>query len=70
MEYIKGVFLKEKTGKYGKYFVLSMNREGLDSIKNIGTNNDGFYVMIASPRKDNPDKFSIKPFVPKNEPPF
>lgn len=70
MEYLKGVFMKKKTGKYGEYFVLSFTEEGLTSLKSLDPNNDGFRTVIASPRKDTPDKYSIKPFVKKEEPPF
>jgi hypothetical protein len=66
MDYIKGVFLKEKQGQYGRYFILSFNEEGANNIKALKSNTDGFRTLIASPRKDDPNKFSIKEFVPKN----
>ena len=63
MEYVKGVFLREKTGKYGKYFILSFTDEGINNLKALESNADGFKTTIASPRKDDPSKYSIKPMV-------
>lgn len=67
MEYIKGLYMKKKTGKYGEYFVLSYQKEGIDALRAMTPNSDGFVTLIASPRKDNAEKYSIKPFVPKSE---
>ena len=64
-DYIKGVFLKKKTGQYGDYFVISVTQEGIDAQQNLDANSDGFRVMIATPQRENPEKFSIKPFVKK-----
>lgn len=70
MDYIKGVFMKRKAGKYGEFFVLSFTEEGLANLKTLEANKDGFRAVIASPRKDTPDKYSIKPFAKKEEMPF
>jgi hypothetical protein len=66
MDYVKGVFMKRKAGKYGEYFILSVTDEGLANLKALEANKDGFRAVIASPRKETPDKYSIKPF-PKKE---
>lgn len=72
MDYIKGLFIKEKEGKYGKYLIISATQEGVDNIASLNRNADGFRTLIATPRKDDPKKFSIKPFVerPKEDIPF
>lgn len=72
MDYVNGVYMKEKEGKYGKYFVLSFKEEGLQNLLALQANQDGFRTVIASPRKDDKAKYSIKPFVKKegNDLPF
>lgn len=70
MDYLKGVFMKEKEGKYGKYFIISMNQEGVDNLRGLNSNKDGFRTLIATPRKDDANKYSIKEFIPKTEAPF
>lgn len=72
MEYVNGVYMKEKEGKYGKYFVLSFKEDGLKNLMQLEPNQDGFRTVIASPRKDDKSKFSLKPFVKKegNDLPF
>ena len=64
--------MKEKEGKYGKYFVLSFKEDGLKNLMQLEPNQDGFRTVIASPRKDDKSKFSLKPFVKKegNDLPF
>lgn len=70
-DYVNGVYMKEKDGKYGKYFVLSFKDEGLKNLMALEPNADGFRTIIASSRKDDPAKFSLKPFVKKdNDIPF
>jgi hypothetical protein len=69
-DYVKGVFMKRKTGKYGEYFVLSFQEEGLANLKALAANQDGYRTIIASPRKDDADKYSLKPFVKKEDAPF
>lgn len=72
MEYVNGVYMKEKEGKYGKYFVLSFKEDGLKNLMQLEPNQDGFRTVIASPRKDDKSKYSLKPFVKKegNDLPF
>lgn len=67
-DYLKGVFMKKKDGKYGEYFVLSFTEDGLNNLKALEKNADGYRTVIASSRKDQPEKYSIKPFVKKNDP--
>jgi hypothetical protein len=67
MDYIKGLFVKEKEGKYGKYLIISATQEGIDNIASLSKNQDGFRTLIATPRKDDPKKFSIKPFVAREK---
>lgn len=64
--------MKEKEGKYGKYFVLSFKEDGLKNLMQLEPNQDGFRTVIASPRKDDKSKYSLKPFVKKegNDLPF
>jgi hypothetical protein len=69
-DYVNGVYMKEKDGKYGKYFVLSFKEDGLKNLMQIEPNQDGFRTIIASPRKDDPSKFSLKPFIKKDDLPF
>lgn len=70
MDYINGVYMKRKEGKYGEYFVISFKEEGLQALKSLASNTDGFRVVIASPQKADKDKFSVKPFIKKDEVPF
>ena len=70
MSYVKGVYMKKKTGKYGEYFVLSFKQEGLENLQLVEPNAEGFRTFIASPQKENPEKFSVKPFVKKDDSPF
>ncbi|MEY3400675.1 MAG: hypothetical protein RLZZ86_278 [Cyanobacteriota bacterium] len=70
MDYINGVYIKRKEGKYGEYFVISFKEEGLASLKALPNNQDGFRVVIASPQKADPNKFSVKPFIKKDDAPF
>lgn len=69
-DYLNGVYMKKKTGKYGEYFVLSFKEDGLANLKALAANSDGFRTVIASPRKDDAEKYSIKPFVKKEDAPF
>ncbi len=69
-DYLNGVFMKKKDGKYGEYFVISFKDDGLQNLKNLEPNQDGFRTVIASPRKDDANKYSIKPFVKKDDVPF
>jgi hypothetical protein len=62
-KYVNGMFMKRKNGKYGEYFVISVKEEAFESLRNIEANSDGFRTIIASPKKDDNDKFSLKPFV-------
>lgn len=70
MEYINGVYIKRKEGKYGEYFVISFKEEGIAALKALPSNSDGFRVVIASPQKADKDKFSVKPFVKREDAPF
>lgn len=66
MDYINGIYMKKKEGKYGEYFVISLKPEALENIKKLEANADGFRVLIASPQKADQNKFSVKPFVKKD----
>jgi len=59
--------MKKKDGKYGEYFVISFKDDGLQNLKALEPNQDGFRTVIASPRKDDANKYSIKPFVKKDK---
>ena len=66
-KYVNGMYMKKKTGKYGEYFVISLKDDGLESLRNIEPNADGFRTLIASPKKDDNEKYSIKPFVKRED---
>jgi len=66
-DYLNGVFMKKKDGKYGEYYVISLKDEGIENLRKLDKNQDGFRTIIASPRKDDANKYSIKPFVKKDK---
>lgn len=65
-QYINGMYMKKKTGKYGEYFVISLKEDALESLRNLEPNGEGFRTIIASPRKDDNEKYSLKPFVKRD----
>lgn len=67
-DFVKGVYMKKKTGKYGEYFVVSFKEDGLKNLAQIPVNEEGFRTIVCSPQKENPDKYSLKPFVKKDVP--
>ncbi|HYG02038.1 MAG TPA: hypothetical protein VD927_06300 [Chryseosolibacter sp.] len=64
-EYINGIFITRANGQYGEYFQIGITKEGLKALSELPASEAGYRNVSAYPRKDNKDKFSVVPFVPK-----
>ena len=64
--YINGLFITKKEGQYGEYLSIGISEEGLKALAALEKSENGFRNFTASPQKNDPNKFSAKPFVPKN----
>jgi hypothetical protein len=64
-KYINGIFITKKEGQYGEYLSVGISEEGLKELQKLEVSTGGFRNFIASPQKNDPNKFSSKPYVPK-----
>lgn len=58
--YIKGLFITERTGQYGKYLSIGITEEGLQALKSINPNEKGVRNFFASPQRNDPSKYSAQ----------
>ena len=65
-KYLNGIFIEQKDGNYGPYLSIGISEEGLKALQDLPKSPKGFVNFTASPQKENPNKFSSKPYVPKN----
>jgi hypothetical protein len=65
--YINGLFVTEKEGQYGKYLSVGITEEGLEALKALEPSASGFRNITLSPQKNDPTKYSAKPYVPKSK---
>jgi hypothetical protein len=63
--YINGLFIEEKEGPYGTYLSIGITEDGIKAIQDLAKSPKGWRNMTASRQKENPNKFSVKPYVPK-----
>lgn len=64
-KYLNGIFITQKEGQYGPYLSVGISDEGLKSLAALEKSASGFINFTATPQKNDPTKFSAKPFVPK-----
>jgi hypothetical protein len=63
--YINGLFIEQKEGPYGPYLSIGISPDGLKALQELPTSAKGWRNITATPQKDNPLKYSAKPFEPK-----
>jgi hypothetical protein len=66
-EYVNGIYIDEKEGMYGTYLSIGITKEGLENLKNVPANEKGWINLTAGRQKANASKFSVKPYVAKNQ---
>jgi hypothetical protein len=64
-EYLNGIFISKREGQYGEFLSIGITEEGLESLKNLAKNDKGVRNFTASPQRNDPNKFSSKPYVAK-----
>jgi hypothetical protein len=63
--YINGIFAEKKEGEYGSYISIGISEQGLEELQALATSAKGWRNLTLTPQKNNPNKFSAKPYVPK-----
>jgi hypothetical protein len=64
--YVNGLFIEEKEGPYGTYLSIGITEDGIRAIQELPKTAKGWRNLTASRQKENPSKFSTKPYVPKS----
>lgn len=65
-KYINGLFVTKREGTYGEYLSVGISEEGLKALAALEKSDNGFRNLTLSPQKNDPNKYSAKPYVPKN----
>ena len=65
-KYVNGIFATKREGDYGEYVSIGITEEGIEALKSLPMTEKGFRNFTLSPRKDDPNKYSAKPFVSKD----
>ena len=65
--YINGIFATNREGNYGNYISIGITDEGIEALKNLPKTDKGFRNWILTPQKNDQNKYSAKPFVPKGD---
>jgi hypothetical protein len=60
-KFINGIWIEEKTGKYGEYLQISISLDGLQALTDLPKSEKGYTVLFASRQKNDKKKFSCKP---------
>lgn len=63
-KYINGIFATRKDGNYGEYISIGITDEGIEALKNLPKNGE-FRNFTLNPQKNDNNKFSAKPILPK-----
>lgn len=63
-KYLNGFFATKKEGAYGEYISVGITEEGIEALKNLPKNGN-FRNFTLTPQKNDPNKYSAKPFVDK-----
>lgn len=63
--YINGLFVTKKEGQYGEYLSVGISEEGLKALAALEKSESGFRNLTLSPQKNDPNKYSAKPYVAK-----
>lgn len=65
-KYLNGLFATKREGNYGEYISIGITDEGIAALQNLSKSENGFRNFTLTPQKNNPEKYSAKPFVAKN----
>ena len=63
--YLNGLFATKRDGNYGEYISIGITDDGIEALKNLPKTEKGFRNFTLSPQKNDPNKYSAKPFVSK-----
>ena len=63
--YINGIFVTKNEGNYGEYLSVGITEEGLKALQDLPKSGKGFRNITLSPQKNDPNKYSVKPYQPK-----
>lgn len=58
-KYIKGFYINEKQNRFGGFLSISMTEEGLEQVRQIKANADGYRNFYAFPKKGFPGQFTV-----------
>ena len=64
-QYVNGIFATKREGDYGEYVSIGITEEGIEALKSLPMTEKGFRNFTLSPQKNDPNKYSAKPFVSK-----
>lgn len=64
-KYINGIFATKKEGQYGEYISIGITDEGIKALSALAKNGE-FRNFTLTPQRNNPEKYSAKPQVAKN----
>lgn len=64
-KYLNGWFVSKREGNYGEYLSVGITDDGIEALKNLPKSESGFRNLTLNPQKNDPNKYSAKPFVPK-----
>lgn len=59
-KFIKGIFIQEKDGQYGKYLSIGITEEGLKALASLEKNDKGVRNFIATRQQKDATKFSAR----------
>jgi hypothetical protein len=62
-DFLNGIFIEKKTGKWGDYQHASVKVEDfIKALRELPMNDKGYAAFAISPQKDNPNKYSCKKY--------